>query len=120
MEFYKDCLGGELNLQTLGDSPFGKKFPEKMKNNILHAELKADRVTLMGSDMTPHDGLIKGNNISILLFCKSEIELLDIFQKLAGNGDENQISETHSGSLRANLTDKFGHHWMLDYSKKNS
>jgi PhnB protein len=31
MNFYKDCLGGELNLQTIAESPLADKMPAQMK-----------------------------------------------------------------------------------------
>jgi PhnB protein len=37
MNFYKDCLGGELNLQTIAESPLADKMPAQMKECILHA-----------------------------------------------------------------------------------
>jgi hypothetical protein len=39
MNFYKDCLGGELTVQTVGGSPIEKEFPEGMKDQILHSSL---------------------------------------------------------------------------------
>ena len=29
MNFYKDCLGGDLFIQTIGESPMADKFPDK-------------------------------------------------------------------------------------------
>ena len=31
MNFYKECLGGELTLQTIGESPLCDKMPPQMK-----------------------------------------------------------------------------------------
>ena len=39
MNFYKSCLGGELTLQTIGESPLGDKMPPQMKDSILHSTL---------------------------------------------------------------------------------
>jgi len=51
MHFYKDCLGGELNLQTIGQSPMADKMPAQMKEYILHATLIKDAMVLMGSEV---------------------------------------------------------------------
>ena len=51
MNFYKECLGGELVLQTIGDSPLSEKMPAKMKDSILHSTLTKDNLVLLGSDM---------------------------------------------------------------------
>ncbi|HWZ21759.1 MAG TPA: hypothetical protein VNW06_03850, partial [Cytophagaceae bacterium] len=61
MVFYKNCLGGELYLQTIGESPVAEKMPEKIKNYILHSTLTKDSFVLMASDMVEEKGLIKGN-----------------------------------------------------------
>jgi PhnB protein len=39
MMFYKECLGGELVFQTIGESPLSEKMPKKMKDCILHSTL---------------------------------------------------------------------------------
>jgi len=51
MTFYQNCLGGELNLQPIGDSPMAKKMPQQMKDCILHATLTNGHMILVGSDM---------------------------------------------------------------------
>ena len=51
MTFYQECLGGELSLQPIGESPLAKKMPEEMKNSILHATLIRGDLIIMASDM---------------------------------------------------------------------
>ena len=75
MNFYKDCLGGELNLQTIGESPLADKMPAQMKDCILHATLIKDKLVLMGSDMLGEKGLLKGNNVSMAINCSSKEEI---------------------------------------------
>jgi len=67
MSFYKDVLGGELQLQTIGDSPMADKMPQGMKDYILHAQLTNGTLLLMGSDMVSEQGLQKGNAVSLML-----------------------------------------------------
>ena len=31
MTFYRECLGGELYFQTIGESPLSEKMPEQMR-----------------------------------------------------------------------------------------
>ncbi|HMS65620.1 MAG TPA: VOC family protein, partial [Ignavibacteria bacterium] len=61
MTFYKNCLGGELTIQRINESPMSEKMPEKMRDCILHSTLKKNELVLMGSDMVPETGLVKGN-----------------------------------------------------------
>ena len=82
MTFYQSCLGGELNFQTIGESPLTESMPEKMKNCILLASLKTNLMHLMATDMAPDTGLIKGNTISLLLPCPDEETLLSLNSQL--------------------------------------
>jgi len=60
MNFYKECLGGELIFQTIGESPMADRMPEKMKECILHATLSNSAMVIMATDCVPEQGLIKG------------------------------------------------------------
>lgn len=116
MVFYQHCLGGELNFQTIADSVDGKKFPLKMRKNILQATLVSDDLLLFATDMVDEKGLIKGNSMAMMLNCTSEEELRAMFKKLsAGAKDSHPLQETFSGAIFGNLTDKYGNHWLLNY-----
>lgn len=115
MTFYKKCLGGELTLQTVGNSPLSEKMPVKMKNCILHATLKKEDLIIMASDMVSNSGLQKGNNISMVLNCKNEKETRDRYQRLSKGGKQTHpLEPTFWGALFGNLIDKFGNHWILN------
>ncbi len=119
MSFYQECLGGELQFQTIGDSPMAVKMPKKMKNYILHATLTNGVLLLMGSDMVSDDGLIKGNAVSLSLTCNSEEEIRAAYKKLSAGGHATHpLADTFWGALFGDLTDKFGNHWLLNYERK--
>ncbi len=120
MTFYKNCLGGELVLQPVGDSPMCDKMPEKMRNSILHSTLTKDSLVLMGSDMCTN-GLIRGNSVAMMLNCSTEAEIRDVYEKLSAGGKAtNPLENTSWGALFGNLTDKFGNHWILHFQKNNN
>ncbi len=119
MTFYQECLGGELMLQPIAGSPMAEKMPEKMQECILHATLIRDGFTLMGSDMVPDSGLLKGNAISLMLDCGSGEEFESCYRKLASGGATNHPPErTFWGALFGGLTDRYGNHWLLHYQSK--
>lgn len=121
MTFYKECLGGELIFQTVGESPLSEMMPSKMKNCILHATLTKNDLVLTGSDMIPESGLIKGNAVSLLLDCDSEEEIKIFYKKLSSKGKaDHPIEETFWGALLGGLTDKFGNHWLLNFKKNKN
>src|ERR1700704_1615138 len=80
MTFYKECLGGELVLQTIGESPMAEKMPLQMKKSILHSTLTRGNLVLMGSDIVSEKGLVKGNTVSLMLDCGSEEEIKACYQ----------------------------------------
>lgn len=121
MTFYQQCLGGELNFQTVGGSPLSKKMPKQMKDCILHATLTKEALVLQGSDMVPKTGLVKGNTVSLSLDCSSEKELKKVYAKLSEDGKANHpLEDTFWGALFGDLTDKFGNHWILNFNKNST
>ena len=118
MTFYKNCLGGELELQTIGESPLADKMPARMKDSILHATLTNDKLILMGSDMVGNNGLLKGNAVSLMLDCNSEKETQLFYATLSEDGESTHPLEiSFWGALFGGLTDKFGNHWLLHFDK---
>ena len=121
MNFYKDVLGGELKLQTIGESPMAEKMPAAMKKYILHSQLTHETLTLMGSDMVSEQGLIKGNAVSLMLDCHSEGVIRDCYEKLSAGGNATHpLEDTFWGTLFGDLTDKFGNNWLLNFDKNQS
>lgn len=118
MTFYRSCLGGELYIQTVNDSPMSGNLPQKMKDCVMHSTLTKGQMVLMGSDMVMDNGLIKGNAVSMLLQCNSEQEIRTTYAALAEGGRANHpVEPTFWGALFGDLTDKYGNHWMLNYEQ---
>jgi PhnB protein len=118
MTFYKNCLGGELTFQTIGESPLSKKMPKKMKDCILHATLTNGSLLLMGSDMVSENGLIKGNAVSLTLNCSSEPEIRSCYKKISAGGEATHpLEDSFWGALFGGLRDKYGNYWLLNYNK---
>lgn len=118
MNFYKKCLGGELSLQTIGESPLAEKMPPQMKDGILHATLVRDGLVLMGSDMVGDKGLTHGNSVSLMLDCSSEEDIRSAYESLGEGGDKTHPLElSFWGALFGDLTDRYGNHWLLHFNK---
>jgi predicted 3-demethylubiquinone-9 3-methyltransferase (glyoxalase superfamily) len=66
MTFYKDCLGGELAMQTVGETAAAGRMPPEAKNRIMHASLANGAAALMASD-TMGPAVVQGNAISLML-----------------------------------------------------
>lgn len=118
MNFYQQCLGGELVFQTIGDSPMAAQMPSEMRPYILHSTLSNGDILLMGSDMVPEGGLKTGNAVSLMLNCKSAEEIKQLYQKLSEGGEgTHALEETFWGALFGDLTDRYGNHWILHFSE---
>ena len=118
MTFYRDCLDGELDLQSIGESPMADKLPPQMKQRILHATLTKGDMIIMASDMVGEKGLIKGNSVSLMLNCSSEDEIKTLYAQLSRGGEATHpLEDTFWGALFGDLTDKFGNQWLLHFDR---
>lgn len=117
MTFYHQCLGGELNLQKVSESPMAAQMPSELGAHILHGILTNHHIVLMGSDMRGNS-LVPGNSVGLCLNCSSDDELNSYFNKLAQGGQVvTPLHQTFWGGTYGELTDKYGMYWMLNHSK---
>ncbi|MBV9851012.1 MAG: VOC family protein [Armatimonadetes bacterium] len=117
MTFYKDCLGGELTLQTVADSPIADQMPAEARQGILHSTLTRGALVLMASDMA-RDPVVQGNAVTLMLDCSSEEEIHRFFDALSSCGTVIcPLEEAFWGATFGALTDKYGIHWALNYDK---
>ena len=113
MEFYRDVFGGELTLNTFGESgaPAGEGA-----DGIMHAQLTGDHgFTLMGADMPPSEEHRPGNSMSVSLSGGDTAELHGWWGKLSQGGMvlvplEKQMWGDEFGMC----ADRFGTPWMVN------
>ncbi|MBI1275063.1 VOC family protein [bacterium] len=128
MEFYKNCLGGELQIMTYADAPPADKGGcpdgaldmETMKDKVMHACIMGEKFGIMGSD-NPSGKTVTGDNVTININADSVEQLESFFQKLSAGGKP--VFPPHDafwGNRFAMLTDKYGFHWMLNCPLKRS
>lgn len=117
MNFYQQCLGGELNLQKISQSPMAAQLPSQKGAQILHASLISDAIVIMASDITASD-YIKGNNVNLCLQCSNAAEIEKYFELLSKAGIVKMpLHQTFWGATYGELTDRYGINWILNYSK---
>ena len=118
MTFYKECLGGELNMQAVQDSPMAAQMPAAAQAKILHASLVSNGIEFLATDMIGPSGFAGGNNIALCLNCGSEHDTRKFFKNLADGGQVlHPLEDTFWSALFGMLTDKFGINWMFNYDK---
>ena len=117
MNFYKDCLGGELKMNTLGDSTAGKDMPD-YKDQIMHAELKSDGIVFYASDMMGPKSVVVGNAVNLCVNSTDEAWTKEVFAKLAEGGKVgHELKLEFWGDMFGDFTDKYGIRWMFNCSK---
>ena len=118
LTFYKECLGGELYLQKVAESPMAAQMSSEVGANILHGYLTRNgTIIIMGSDMMGAR-LKPGNSVSLCLSCSSTEEINSFFDKLSVGGVVKMpLHQSSWGSTYGELTDRFGMTWMLNYAK---
>lgn len=115
INFYQQCLGGELSVRRFGDTEM--PVEDEYKNKIMHAELTFGVMKIMFSDGAPYKKIVKGDNIQINLNFEDEAELEETFEKLAVGGTITMPLEvTFWNAKFGMLIDKFGIRWMVNYS----
>lgn len=119
MTFYKECLGGELELQEVSGSPM-EQFWKGAKDQIFHSSLTVNGMpVIMGSDMVDQSGYTKGNNVALAMSCSSEEEIRSLFDKLSKGGRVLQpLKEEFWGAIFGTMEDQYGIRWMLNYNKE--
>jgi uncharacterized glyoxalase superfamily protein PhnB/uncharacterized protein YndB with AHSA1/START domain len=116
MTFYKDCIGGELKMQSVAESPAAKQMPPEKGRDILHSTLTRGNFVLMASDHMTEGMARPGDTITLSIECDSEEEIQRLFSKLSAGGKV--IDPLHTefwGGTFGGLTDKYGIQWMFNY-----
>ncbi|SDD02261.1 VOC family protein [Glycomyces harbinensis] len=112
MEFYQGVLGGELKVNTFGESG----MPGEDADKVMHAQLTSSAgFTLMASDTPPGMDYKPGENISISLSGEDADELRGYFQGLSEGGSVNiPLEKQMWGDEFGALVDRFGIGWMVN------
>jgi PhnB protein len=117
MEFYKSCLGGELNIMTMADSPMANQMPPEKLNQVMHSVLTNGSVMLMGADMMGEEVYKPCNNLSLVLVCKTQQEAETLFSKLSqGASNIHPLAKVFFG-MYGDFTDKYGFNWMFQFGE---
>jgi PhnB protein len=118
MEFYRDVLGGDLEVQTVGETPWAADMPQMpgvTPDKVMHASLTKGDLVIMAADMMDPSTFTKGDTVSLCLVCDSKQEIEDLYKKLSAGGDVFMALDKAPFGWYAMFTDKFGTEWMLQF-----
>ena len=116
MEFYRDVLGGELVVQTVGETPWAAEMPQMpgvTPDKVMHATLTTGDWVIMAADMMDPSSFTKGDTVSLSLMCENKPQIEDLYKKLSAGGDVFMALDKTPFGWYSMFTDKFGTEWML-------
>jgi PhnB protein len=117
MTFYHECLGGELSLTKLGDTPMKDQFPTERHERIIHAQLKSGGIDISASDWmaAPEFEAKQGNTYAIYVVGESYDEMKAIFEKLKDGTNNMRLQELHEMpfGVYGQFYDKYGVQWIF-------
>jgi PhnB protein len=117
MTFYHDCLGGELILTRLADTPMKAKFPPEKHTRIINAQIHSRAIEFSASDWmaAPAFEAKQGNTYALFVIGDSFAELKAVFDKLKRGADQERLQELHDMPFGTygQFYDRFGVQWIF-------
>jgi PhnB protein len=119
-EFYRDLLGGSLNMTTFGESPAADRVPNEWKDRIVHATLTLDESEIAGADVSPDD-YKKAEGFYLLIEPEDPKEAKKQFLALSEGGHvQIPLQEMFWSVCYASLVDRFGTPWEISCTETPS
>ena len=114
MDFYRSVFGGELSMDTYGES--GMSDDPAQKDKIMHAQLDAGPdLLLMASDAPPGMPVDSGSRISVSLSGDDDATLRRYWDGLVAGGSVTMpLEKAPWGDSFGMCTDRYGINWMVN------
>lgn len=123
-EFYRSVFGGELQITRYKDLADDMGASNEDLNKIANVALPlGDNAVLMGTDVLESMGqkVTAGNNFAITLETDSIEEAEELFNQLSEDGEiQMPLMETEWAEKYGDFIDRFGIHWMVNYTGKKA
>ena len=117
MTFYHECLGGELTLLKLADTPMKDMLPVEKHNRVINARLVRDGVDISATDWmaSPEFEPLLGNMSAIFVTSDDQDELKTVFERLARGASERWFQPLHEMpfGLYGQFFDRYGVQWIF-------
>jgi PhnB protein len=116
MAFYHQCLGGDLEITKLGETPMKAQFPPEKYNRIINAHLKSGDIEISATDwMAPDFEPLQGNTSAIFITGKNHQELQPVFDKLKDGENNTRLQDLHEMpfGVYGQFYDKYGVQWIF-------
>lgn len=117
MSFYHECIGGELALTKLGNTPMKAQFPPEKHGRIINAQLNRGALQISGSDWmaSPAFEPVLGNMSAVYITGANLDELQPVFDKLAVGANRERFQKLHKMPFGTygQFYDKYGVQWIF-------
>jgi PhnB protein len=121
MTFYHKCLGGELMLTKLSDTPMKEMFPKEKWNRLINAHLKSGNIEISATDWmaSPDFEPMQGNTYAIFIVGTTYDELKTVFDKLKDGTNNKRLQELRDMpfGVYGQFYDKYGVQWIFKGDK---
>ena len=117
MTFYHACLGGELIMSKLGDTPMKYALPAEKHGRIINAHLKSGDLEISATDWmaSPEFEPVQGNTSAIFVTGSDYDEMRVAFDKLKDGKNNSRLQELHDLPMGkyGQFYDKFCVQWIF-------
>jgi PhnB protein len=116
MCFYQACLGGDLRITKLGDTPMAAEQPAANHGKVVHAHLQAGTMEFTATDwLHPTRTRQHGNNVGMFVDGGTYDELKTIFDKLAVGAPAEFLDDLRPMPFGTygHLIDVYGTQWFF-------
>lgn len=122
MAFYQFCLGGELTITKVADTPMKDQMPPEQHHKVAYACLKSGAIEFSATDWLHPRRTPKQGNTVAMYFHGKYTELRAIFDALGAGADKALLDDLRDMPFGTygHLADKYGVHWFFRGEKKDA
>jgi PhnB protein len=123
MVFYQGCLGGELTITKVSDTPMKAQMPPEQHHKVAFANLKSGLIEFSATDWLHSTRTPKqGNTVALYVSGGKYNELRTIFDKLAVGASKEFLDDLRDlpFGTYGHLADKYGVHWFFQGDKSEA
>jgi len=120
MAFYQSCLGGDLFITKVSDTPMKAQMPPAQHHKVAYANLKSGALEFSATDwLHPTRIRQQGNTVAMYINRGTYAELRAIFDKLCAGANKDLLDDLRDMPFGTygHLADKFGVHWFFQGDK---
>ena len=116
MAFYQACLGGELTVTKVGDTPMKDQHSPEQHSKVIYAHLKSGSIEFSATDwlhLTRRPN--PGNTVAMYLNSGTYGQLREVFDKLSVGADPELLDALRDlpFGTYGHLADTYGVHWFF-------